>query len=591
MRRTHHCGAVGGPDIGRRVTLCGWIDTVRDHGGIVFVDLRDHTGVVQVVLDPAALPLGDLEQDLRMESVLEVEGEVRDRPEGTRNPALATGAVEVVAARVGILNRALPLPYVPGDPNVSEEVRLKHRHIDLRSPRNQERFRVRSRFVMSVRKFLDRHGFVDIETPMLTRSTPEGARDFVVPARHLPGSFYALPQSPQLFKQTLMAAGFDRYYQIVRCFRDEDFRADRQAEFTQIDIEMSFAESEDVVGLAEEMVATAFEEAGGIRLPSPFPRMTHAEAMRDYATDRPDLRNPLRITELTGLMRGAGFKVFAGPAGQADGRVVALRLPGGASLTRREIDLLTEFVQGMGAKGLAYVKVETVSPPSLQSPILKFLDDGTVSTILDATGCADGDMLFFGAGRVDIVNRTMSALRDRLCEERRLSEGGWAPLWVTDFPLFEHDHDTKAWSPHHHPFTSPVDGDAPLLDDPQSLGKVRSQAYDLVLNGVEIGGGSIRIHNRELQLKALAALGIGAQEAEEKFGFLLEALSYGMPPHGGIALGVDRIVQFVTGASSIRDVIAFPKTQRGQCLFTEAPAALGERQLGELGLAERKRAK
>lgn len=582
--RTHHCAEVGEKDIQTRVTLCGWVDVARDHGGIIFIDLRDHTGIVQAVLDPGMEDAEKVISDLRLESVARIEGEVRARPEGTENPGLKTGKVEVEVSKLDVLSRARPLPYQLDDANVSEEIRLKNRHLDLRKPESQERLRVRSRFVGAVRNFLGDEGFVDIETPMLTRSTPEGARDFLVPSRHLPGSLYALPQSPQLFKQSLMGAGFDRYYQIAKCFRDEAFRSDRQAEFTQIDVEMAFVEPEDVISLAERMVVAAFREANGTVLEQPFPRITHGEAMSLYGTDRPDLRNPLKFDDLTEMMRDVEFKVFREPANDPAGRVAALRLPGGARLTRQEINSLTELAIANDAKGLAYIKVTRADPPELQSPIVKFLGDEVAASLLGRLGCADGDMIFFGAGAADVVNKSMAAIRDRVGGDFGLLADGWAPVWVTDFPLFDYDKVGKRWNPSHHPFTSPVDEHLGLLGPPDKAGGILSKAYDLVLNGTEIGGGSIRIHDRDTQLKALQVLGFGREEAEERFGFLLNVLSHGMPPHGGIAMGVDRMVQIITGAASIRDVIAFPKTQRGQCLFTDAPAPVDADQLKELGL-------
>ena len=582
MKRTHYCAEVGALSEDETVRLYGWIDAMRDHGGVVFVDLRDRTGIVQVVIDPEEPDAGNTIPELRAESVLGVTGTVRMRPVGTENPTLKTGRIEISAKNVAVLSQAQPLPFQFDDPNVGEEVRFRHRYLDLRQPQNQIRLRARSDFVAAVRGFLHAEGFIDIETPMLTRSTPEGARDFLVPARFQPGAFYALPQSPQLFKQSLMGAGFDRYYQIVKCFRDEDFRSDRQAEFTQIDIEMSFVEPEDVIALAERMVVQSFHAAAGIELPTPFPRMPYADAMREFATDCPDLRNPLRVCELTDLMKKTKFKVFNEPATDPHGRVVGLRVPD-AQLTRQQISQLTEFVGKLGAKGLAYIKVEKISPVQLQSPIVKFLDEALVASLLELMDCKDGDMIFFGAGRVDVVNRSMSALRNRLCSDLNLAQGKWAPVWITGFPLFGYDYMSKTLFANHHPFTSPGDDDLASLASADHR-KLQSKAYDLVLNGIEIGGGSIRIHDKKVQLEVLELLGIGRKEAEEKFGFLLNVLSHGMPPHGGIAMGVDRIVQIMTGAASIRDVIAFPKTQRGQCLFTDAPSPVGDEQIKELGL-------
>jgi aspartyl-tRNA synthetase len=507
---------------------------------------------------------------------------VRNRPAGTANPNLVSGEIEVLVQSMDILNTSQPPPFLMDDENLSESVRLEHRYLDLRRPQMQANLRLRYKVAMAVRTFLDKHGFIDVETPMLTKSTPEGARDYLVPSRVNFGHFFALPQSPQLFKQLLMVAGFDRYYQITKCFRDEDLRADRQPEFTQVDIETSFMNEAQIMGLMEEMVRGVFNSAMNTDLPAPFPRLSYAEAMSRYGSDKPDLRVPLELTELTDVMKGVEFKVFREAAQKPGGRVAALKVPDGGSLSRKEIDDYTAFVGIYGAKGLAYIKVNAVNKglDGLQSPILKFLPDTVIKTILDRTNARDGDLIFFGADKAKVVNEALGALRAKIGHERGLAESGWKPLWVVDFPMFERDEEENRWKALHHPFTSPADGHEDLLEtNPE---RALSKAYDMVLNGSEIGGGSVRIHRSDIQSKVFRALNIGADEAAEKFGFLLEALQYGAPPHGGIAFGLDRVVAMMTGAESIRDVIAFPKTQRAQCLLTHAPSVVGEKQLREL---------
>jgi aspartyl-tRNA synthetase len=564
------------------VTLCGWVHRRRDHGGVIFIDLRDREGLVQIVCDPDTPETFAVADRLRGEFVIAVTGRVRERPAGTVNPNLVSGEVEVLAKEIEILNASAPPPFQIDEEHLSETVRLEHRFLDLRRPQMQKNLRLRYRASMAVRKFLDREGFIDIETPMLTRSTPEGARDYLVPSRVHPGYFYALPQSPQLFKQLLMISGFDRYYQIVKCFRDEDLRADRQPEFTQIDVETSFLGQNEIIELMEALVREVFEEVLDVDLPQPFPRMGYDEAMRRYGSDKPDLRIALELTELTDAVRDAEFKVFRDAARSEGGRVAALRVPGGGALTRSEIDAYTEFVKVYGAKGLAYIKVNSRASgvEGLQSPILKFLAPEAIGQILERTGAADGDLIFFGADKANIVNDALGALRLKVGHERGLAQPGWRPLWVVDFPMFEWLEDEKRWGAMHHPFTSPADGDEDLLESNPAA--ARAKAHDIVLNGWEIGGGSIRIHRQDVQSKVFRALNISAEEAEAKFGFLLQALQYGAPPHGGIAFGLDRIVTLMAGAESIRDVIAFPKTQRAQDLLTHAPNVVDEQQLREL---------
>ncbi|MCF1184919.1 aspartate--tRNA ligase [Marichromatium gracile] len=590
--RTHYCGDLNGSHDGQEVVLCGWVHRRRDHGGVIFVDLRDRDGLVQVVFDPDRAEIFARAEQVRSEFVLRVKGRVRPRPEGTVNPDLPTGEIEVLGLELEILNAAAtpPIQLESHVADASEEVRLRYRYLDLRRPEMQARLRTRSQVSRVMRRFLDEHGFLDIETPILTKSTPEGARDYLVPSRTHPGEFFALPQSPQLFKQLLMMSGMDRYYQVARCFRDEDLRADRQPEFTQLDIEASFVDEETLMGLMESMIRTLFKEVNGETLPNPFPRMTYAEAMRRYGSDRPDLRVSLELIDVADLMDGVEFKVFAAPAQDPEGRVAALRLPGGGSLTRKEIDGYTQFVGIYGAKGLAYIKVNewsTKGREGLQSPILKFLPDATVEGIMARTGAEDGDLIFFGADKARVVNESIGALRVKLGEDRGLMAEGWHPLWVVDFPMFEHDPNADRWVALHHPFTAPKEEQLDSLSsDP---GRCLSRAYDMVLNGTEVGGGSIRIHREAVQRQVFELLKISDEQAEERFGFLLQALKFGCPPHGGIAFGLDRLVMLMTGAQSIRDVMAFPKTQTAACLLTDAPSAVDEAQLKELALRLRQR--
>jgi aspartyl-tRNA synthetase len=580
--RTNYCGFINTQYLSQTVTLYGWVHRRRDHGGVIFIDLRDREGLVQVVCDPDNAVTFSSAEKIRNEFVLKIVGKVRHRPEGTVNPHLVSGEVEVLIQSIEILNASLTPPFMMDDEHLSESVRLEHRYLDLRRPQMQANLRLRYKVAMAVRTFLDQHGFIDIETPMLTKSTPEGARDYLVPSRVNAKHFFALPQSPQLFKQLLMVAGFDRYYQITKCFRDEDLRADRQPEFTQIDIETSFLGEDEIMAMMEEMIRGLFGSVMKIDLPNPFPRLTHAEAMMRYGSDKPDLRVSLELTELTDVMQAVDFKVFREAAQKSDGRVAALCVSGGGGLSRKEIDDYTSFVSIYGAKGLAYIKVNALEKGSegLQSPILKFLPETVVKIILERTCAKNGDLIFFGADKAKVVNEALGALRAKVGHDRGLSEPGWKPVWVVDFPMFEWNEDESRWQALHHPFTAPADGHEDLLEN--APGKALSKAYDMVLNGSEIGGGSVRIHRQEIQSKVFRALNIDAEEAQEKFGFLLEALQYGAPPHGGIAFGLDRVVTMMTGAESIRDVIAFPKTQRAQCLLTHAPSAVDEKQLREL---------
>jgi len=584
--RSHYCGQVGDQLIGQTVEVAGWVHRRRDHGGIIFVDLRDREGLLQVVFDPDATEVFREAERLRNEFVIRVKGRVRERPAGTVNANLASGRVELLAGELELLNRSEPLPFQL-DEQVGEEVRLKYRYLDLRREVMSQRLRLRHRITRAMRGFLDGHGFIDLETPMLTKATPEGARDYLVPSRTHPGKFFALPQSPQIFKQLLMVAGFDRYYQIVRCFRDEDLRADRQPEFTQLDVETSFLTQPQIMDLMEGLTRHFFREVLGQELPEPFPRMTFAEAMRRYGSDKPDLRIPLELTDVADLVRDCDFKVFAAPAKDPKGRVTALRVPGGGAMPRSQIDGYTEFVGRYGAKGLAYIKVNERARgrDGLQSPIIKFLSDAALAGILERTGAADNDLVFFGADTAKVVSDALGALRLKIGQDLKLVAQGWRPLWVVDFPMFEWDADARRWVAMHHPFTSPkIDDPAALRADPE---KALAKAYDMVLNGSEIGGGSVRIHRQEMQSTVFELLGIGAEEARLKFGFLLDALKFGAPPHGGIAFGLDRLAMLMTGADSIREVIAFPKTQTAADPLTDAPTEIGEAQLRELHIRVR----
>jgi aspartyl-tRNA synthetase len=580
--RTHYCAELSAALVGQQVTLAGWAHRRRDHGGVIFIDLRDREGLAQVVCDPDRAEAFATADRVRGEFVLRVAGRVRARPEGTVNPNLASGAVEVLAESVEILNPSAPPPFQLDEDNLSEAVRLEHRVLDLRREPMQRNLRLRHRAAAAARAFLDAHGFVDIETPVLYKSTPEGAREFLVPSRLHGGHFYALPQSPQLFKQMLMIAGFDRYYQIVKCFRDEDLRADRQPEFTQIDVETSFLGEEAIRALMEQLARHLFKEVLGVALPDPFPVLRYEDAMRDYGVDKPDLRVPLKLAELTDVMKDVDFKVFSAPANAADGRVAGLRVPGGGALTRGEIDACTEHVKALGAKGLAWIKVNAGAKGAegLQSPIVKNLHARALAEILARSGAADGDLIFFAADKAAVANACLGALRQKLGHERGLAEQGWRPLWVVDFPMFEYDDESGRWKARHHPFTSPKDGHEQYLETAPE--KAYAKAYDMVLNGWEVAGGSVRIHRQDVQQQVFRGLKMSAEEQRAKFGFLLDALQYGAPPHGGIAFGFDRLVALMTGAEAIRDVIAFPKTQRGQDLLTGAPSAVAEKQLREL---------
>jgi aspartyl-tRNA synthetase len=580
--RSHYCGQVNESLIGKQIAVAGWVHRRRDLGGVIFIDLRDREGLLQVVFDPDAEAMFAEAERLRSEFCIRVSGLVRARPGNTANPNLASGQVELLAGELEIFSRAQTPPFHHDD-TTSEELRLKYRYLDLRREVMQQRLRLRHRVTQAMRAYLDGNGFIDIETPMLTKATPEGARDYLVPSRTHPGQFFALPQSPQLFKQLLMMSGFDRYYQIVRCFRDEDLRAERQPEFTQLDIETSFLSEQQIMQLMEDMIVHLFKSVLDVSLPTPFPRLTYADAMRRYASDKPDLRNPLELVDIADLVRDSEFKVFAGPANDPQGRVAALRVPeGGQKLSRKQIDDYTPFVGRYGAKGLAYIKVNEVAKgrEGLQSPILKNLNDAAIAGIVQRTGAQDGDLIFFGAATAKVVNDAMGALRLKVGQDIGVTEAGWRPLWVVDFPMFEWDAAGKRWGAIHHPFTAPrVDDAAELRADPANA---VSKGYDMVLNGSEIGGGSVRIHRQEMQSTVFDLLGIEAEEAQQKFGFLLDALKYGTPPHGGIAFGLDRIVMFMAGTDSIRDVIAFPKTQTAACLMTNAPTAVPEQQLNEL---------
>jgi aspartyl-tRNA synthetase len=586
--RTHKCGELTTNHLAEVVDLCGWVHRRRDHGGVIFIDLRDRAGLVQIVFDPDSPETFAVAESVRSEYVLKIQGIVRNRPEGTVNPNMPTGEIEVLVKQVEVLNKAETPPFpLEGDIEVNEETRLKYRYIDLRRTEMQQKMKIRRDVTRCLRNFLDDHDFYEIETPYLTKATPEGARDYIVPSRVHDDAFYALPQSPQLYKQLLMISGMDRYYQVVRCFRDEDLRADRQPEFTQLDIETSFMNEDHIMYLMEEMIRHLFVEILDETLPAEFPSMTYQEAMQRYGTDCPDLRIPLELVDLADEMKDVEFKVFSGPANDPDGRVAALRLPKGAQLSRKEIDELTKFVSIYGAKGLAYIKVNDrdAGMEGLQSPILKFIPDTIVEKILQKTAAQTGDLIFFGADKTKVVNESLGALRVKLGIDRGLLEGKWKPVWVIDFPMFDWDEGQQRWNAIHHPFTAPSCDIDELLANP---GKALSRAYDLVLNGSEVGGGSIRIHKTDMQKAVFKLLGIGEQEAQEKFGFLLEALTYGCPPHGGIAFGLDRLLMLMTGSSSIREVIAFPKTQTAACPLIDAPAMVNDAQLRELGIRLRK---
>ena len=588
--RSHFCGQVSEALIGETVTVCGWVHRRRDHGGVIFIDLRDREGLLQVVVDPDTEEAFARAEQVRSEYVLRIEGRVRERPPGMTNPNTPSGSIEVLAKQLQVLNEAETPPFQLDEEGVGEDTRLTYRYVDLRRPEMFQKLQTRSRLTRAIREFMDGEGFLDIETPMLTKATPEGARDYLVPSRTHPGKFFALPQSPQIFKQLLMMSGFERYYQIVRCFRDEDLRADRQPEFTQLDVETSFLEQEDIMQLMERMVRHVFKTVLDVSLPDPFPRMSYAECLERFGVDRPDLRIPLKLTEVSDLMANVEFKVFSGPAADPNARVAALRMPGGGALPRSAIDEYAKFVAIYGAKGLAYIKVNDVMAgrDGLQSPIVKFLTDDAIRGILERTGAEDGDLVFFGADTARVVNDALGALRVKLGEDLGLVDDSWQPLWVVDFPMFEWDPKEKRFHALHHPFTAPDSDDPERIErDPASL---LSKAYDVVLNGAEIGGGSVRIHRESVQNAVFRVLGIDETEAEQRFGFLLKALRYGCPPLGGIAFGIDRIAAIMTGSSSIRDVIAFPKTQTASCPLTSAPASTTDAQLRELGLRVRAKA-
>ncbi len=586
--RSHYCGHVNELLVDQEVQLCGWVHRRRDHGGVIFVDLRDREGLVQVVFDPDRHEMFAAAERIRSEYVIRVVGRVRLRPEGTVNPDMATGQIEVLALELEVLSQAETPPFQLDDDRVSEEHRLRYRYMDLRRPEMFQRLKIRSDITRVLRNFLDDQGFLDVETPILTKATPEGARDYLVPSRTHQGSFFALPQSPQLFKQLLMVAGVDRYYQIVRCFRDEDLRADRQPEFTQLDIETSFMDEDQIMAMTEEMLREVFAKVLEVALPNPFPRISYAEAISRFGSDKPDLRIPLELIDIDDVLKDVEFKVFSGPASDPKGRVAALRLPKGAELSRKEIDDYTKYVAIYGARGLAYIKCNDVAAgrEGLQSPILKFLPDEAITTIMQRTGAEDGDLVFFGADKASVVNESLGALRVKLGHDRGLVKRGWKPLWVVDFPMFEWDEKEDRYTALHHPFTAPSSDISPETLQ-ENAATALSRAYDCVLNGTEVGGGSIRIYREAMQAAVFRTLGISNEEAQDKFGFLLDALKHGCPPHGGLAFGLDRLVMLMTGASSIREVMAFPKTQSASCMLTNAPSHVDDKQLRELGIRQR----
>ncbi|RTZ63244.1 MAG: aspartate--tRNA ligase [Aquificaceae bacterium] len=580
--RSHLCGSVDESLLDQEVTLCGWVNRRRDHGGVIFVDLRDTKGLVQIVFNPDDKEMFALAESIRNEHILRIAGRVNARPEGMINDKMQSGKIEVIANTLEILSASNTPPFQLTD-DVNEDTRLTYRYVDLRRPEMQQRMKTRAKMTSIMRRFLDDRDFLDIETPMLTKATPEGARDYIVPSRTHPGNFFALPQSPQLFKQMLMMGGMDRYYQIARCFRDEDLRADRQPEFTQVDVEMSFVNSEDIMGNMEEMIRQLFKEISNVDLPEKFPRMTYAEAMDRFGSDKPDMRNPLELIEVSDEMKDVDFKVFSGPANDEGSRVAALRVPGGNTLSRKNIDTYTKFVSNYGARGLAYIKVNTLADgvAGLQSPILKFLPDDVAISIMEKVGAQDGDLVFFGADKANIVNDALGALREQLAKDLELLEGDWAPLWIVDFPMFEWSEKDNRFQALHHPFTAPTCSAEELRENPATA---LSDAYDMVINGYEVGGGSIRIHDSKMQATVFEVLGISEEEANEKFGFLLQALKFGCPPLGGLAFGLDRLVMLITHTDSIRDVIAFPKTQTAACPLTNAPADVPRKQLRELSV-------
>ena len=587
--RTHYCGELNRNHIDQQVTLCGWAHRRRDHGGVIFIDLRDNKGLAQIVIDPDTAEAFKIAESIRNEYVLKITCKVRMRPEGTVNKNLPTGEVEMLASEVEILNASLTPPFMLDDDSITESIRLENRFVDLRREQMQKNMRLRYDISKNIRNYLDKENFIEIETPILTRSTPEGARDYLVPSRVHHGDFFALPQSPQLFKQILMVSGFDRYFQIAKCFRDEDLRADRQPEFTQVDIEASFVDEQEIMSIAENMTREMFKKVMDENLPESFPIMTYQEAMQRFGSDKPDLRVNLELIELTEDMKGVEFKVFSSAANMQNGRVAALRIPKGAELSRSEIDAYTEFVKIYGAKGLAYIKINDknlLNEEGLQSPIVKNIHTEALKAIIEKTSAENGDIIFFGADKKNIVNEALGALREKIGHDKNLlSQEKWTPLWVVDFPMFDYDDEGERWNALHHPFTAPKDGHEVLLEkDP---GNCLSKAYDMVINGWEVGGGSIRIHDQSVQSKVFTALDISKDEATEKFGFLLEALQYGAPPHGGLAFGLDRLATLLAGAESIRDVIAFPKTQKAQCLMTSSPNSVGEKQLRELHIKVR----